>query len=286
MQLLCVFVCFLVSLVAGRGVRNGFPKFPQPSCGSRIVQWNPNREARVIGGEEPPVGAAPWQIDLRQDGKHICGGALIGARLVLSAAHCYNDDLTAVAGAHGPPGSSPHEQLLKIEKFVPHPDFRKLGHYSHDLAVLLVSSPGFKMNSLVAPACFSQESPPSGTWCEVSGWGADDPNDLDSYSSVLKIAAVPIISLDKCRQDSIYGGRHQQILDSMMCAGHLKGGIDACFGDSGGPLVCDRGGRMELAGITSWGDGCAKKNKPGVYTRVSSFLPWINDCAQDMGVDF
>ncbi|KAG5882884.1 hypothetical protein JTB14_021943 [Gonioctena quinquepunctata] len=284
MQLLGVFACFLTSLVAARIVRNGYPKFPQYSCGSRTVQWKPNREPRVIGGEVPPVGAVPWQIDIRSDGRHHCGGALISERLVISAAHCYNDDMTAVAGAHGPPGSSPHEQVLKIEKFIPHPDFRKLGHYSHDLAVLLVSNPGFKLNNLVIPACFSHESVPSGTWCEVSGWGAYKPDDLETYSPVLKTAAVPIISLEKCRQNSIYGGRHQQILDSMLCAGHLKGGVDACGGDSGGPLMCEKDGRMELTGIVSWGDGCAKKNKPGVYTRVSSFLPWIMDCAHDMGV--
>ncbi|CAG9856424.1 unnamed protein product [Phyllotreta striolata] len=250
-------------------------------CGTRRPAWKPTRRPKVVGGQAPPPGAAPWQVDLRLgDGKHHCGGALISARLVLSAAHCYNDGLVAVAGAHGLPGTSQFEQILKVEKFIPHPDFRKLGAYSHDLAVLLVASPGFVFNEVVEPACFSDYSPPSGTLCEVSGWGAVDPNDIDTTSPILKIAAVPVLSLDTCRRVV----ESQQILDSMLCAGYLGGGIDACSGDSGGPLVCEWKGKMELAGIVSWGEGCAKRNKPGVYTRVSSFLPWIKECATELDV--
>lgn len=182
-------------------------------------------------------------------------------------------------------GSSPHEQVLRVEAFIPHPDFRKLGPYSHDLALLVVSSPGFQLNDNVNPACFSDESPSPGTWCEVSGWGAYDP-DHEVLSPTLKAAAVPVISLETCRRDGVYGGRMQQILDSMLCAGHLKGGIDSCRGDSGGPLVCEKGGRLELVGIVSWGHGCAQKNKPGVYTRVSSFLPWIKEQADEMDIAY
>ncbi|CAH1154506.1 unnamed protein product [Phaedon cochleariae] len=255
----------------------------QQKCGSRSVQW---RAPRVVGGEEPPLGAVPWQVDLRSDGRHSCGGALIGRRLVVTAAHCFGEDLVAVAGAHGPPGSSPYEQHLRVERFIPHPDFRKLGHYSHDLAILLVSTPGFEISKAVKPACLSNTAPiSSGTWCEISGWGIVDPLNSTSYSSVLKSAAVPVISLDTCRRKSVYGGQQQQILDSMLCAGYLKGGIDACIGDSGGPLMCDIEGNLELAGIISWGEGCAKKNRPGIYTRISSFLPWINDVAANVGVD-
>lgn len=183
-------------------------------------------------------------------------------------------------------GTSPHEQVLPIEKFIPHPDFRKLGPYSHDLAILLITDPGFKYNDLVKPVCFSYDDPPPGTWCEVSGWGAYDPSKDDMLSPTLKAAAVPVLSLDTCRNSDIYGGKQQQILDSMLCAGHLKGGIDSCGGDSGGPLVCEKDGRLELSGIVSWGDGCAKKNRPGVYTRVSSFLPWIKEVVLQMGLKF
>lgn len=95
-------------------------------------------------------------------------------------------------------------------------------------------------------------TPPPGTWCEVSGWGATDPLIPDKLSDVLRSAAVPLLSMDICRQENVYGGqfRRQPILDTMICAGQLKGGVDACGGDSGGPLVCQNGsnGRAQLVG--------------------------------------
>lgn len=105
----------------------------------------------------------------------------------------------------------------------------------------------------------------------------------DTVSGELRAAAVPLLSQDKCRSAEIYGGRRQPILDSMLCAGRLNGGVDACAGDSGGPLACKRNGKFYLEGIVSWGDGCAKKNRPGVYTRVSHYDSWIQEASKKLG---
>ncbi|KAF3815612.1 hypothetical protein GH733_016885, partial [Mirounga leonina] len=93
-------------------------------------------------------------------------------------------------------------------------------------------------------------------------------------SPVLSHAAVPLISNKICNHRDVYGGI---ISPSMLCAGYLKGGVDSCQGDSGGPLVCQERRVWKLVGATSFGIGCADVNKPGVYTRITSFLDWIHE---------
>ena len=92
---------------------------------------------------------------------------------------------------------------------------------------------------------------------------------ISGYQNLLKSARVPIL------EDSVCSRLYKGITPNMFCAGYLAGGIDSCSGDSGGPLVCDVGGVYTVMGATSFGAGCAEANAPGVYARVTAFLPWI-----------
>ncbi|OWK06165.1 hypothetical protein Celaphus_00012883, partial [Cervus elaphus hippelaphus] len=130
------------------------------------------------------------------------------------------------------------------------------------------------LSKMTQPVCLpnSEENFPDGKLCWTSGWGATE--DGGDASPVLNHAAVPLISNKVCNHRDVYGGI---ISPSMLCAGYLKGGVDSCQGDSGGPLVCQERRVWKLVGATSFGIGCAEVNKPGVYTRITSFLDWIHE---------
>nr|XP_042141785.1 hepatocyte growth factor activator isoform X3 [Peromyscus maniculatus bairdii] len=103
---------------------------------------------------------------------------------------------------------------------------------------------------------------------------SDHDLDVSEYSSSLREALVPLVADHKCSSPEVYGA---DISPNMLCAGYFDCKSDACQGDSGGPLVCEKNGVAYLYGIISWGDGCGRLNKPGVYTRVSNYVDWIND---------
>ena len=87
---------------------------------------------------------------------------------------------------------------------------------------------------------------------------------------------VPTITNADCSND--YKDYHIPVTESMICAGYQGvGGKDACQGDSGGPLICNSNGNPVLVGVVSWGQGCGEQQYPGVYTRVTPILDWIQE---------
>ena len=114
---------------------------------------------------------------------------------------------------------------------------------------------------------------PAGTRCKITGWGATGEH--SSTSNILMEAEVPVINRSVCAHETVYG---EKITRNMMCAGFARGGIDTCQGDSGGPLQCrKRNDRSQwvLYGVTSWGRGCGRKLKYGVYAVVRNYLMFI-----------
>ncbi|XP_075988797.1 trypsin-like [Anticarsia gemmatalis] len=265
-------------------------------CGTRTVEFNPRRTGKIVGGTETPYGAFPWQVEIQMldvdklTFEHHCGGAVIAERLVLSAAHCFDkqplelEHIRLVVGEHRLKVQDKHEHRFLAEKVVRHPDFRKNGPHSNDIAIILVSRAGngVQFNSHVRPICLPADGVSPGKWCAVSGWGYQAEN-TENFAPVLRAAAVPVLDLATCRKNQVLGGRQQTILDSMICAGILSGGVDACRGDSGGPLACPVGDSWQLHGVVSWGAGCARRARPGVYTRVASYVHWITSTASALG---
>ncbi|XP_065444828.1 suppressor of tumorigenicity 14 protein-like isoform X2 [Chrysemys picta bellii] len=230
------------------------------------------KKTRIVGGEDARSGKWPWQASLQMGMYgHICGASVVSNRWLLSAAHCFLDSDSirysvpsgwkAYMGIRIINKNSNHVAMRSIKRIIVHPRYDQYIS-DYDIALLEMETPVF-FSELVQPICLPS-SPRVffyGTVCYVTGWGALKEN---SYlAKTLQEAKVKIINQSICNK--LYD---DLITSRMLCAGNLNGGIDACQGDSGGPLACvGKGNRWYLAGIVSWGEGCARRNRPGVYTK-------------------
>ncbi|NWX48808.1 PRS56 protease, partial [Steatornis caripensis] len=232
---------------------------------------------RIMGGSVAPRGAWPWLVSVWLHGELMCGGVLVGHSWVLTAAHCFagnRNELawTVVVGDHELGKLDAGERAVPIRRILPHPKFNPKTFHG-DLALLELALP-LALSPTISPVCLpsSPTEPSPGTACYIVGWGS--LYEEGPVADVVMEARVPLLSQETCR-----GALGSDVLtNAMFCAGYLSGGIDSCQGDSGGPLACQdpSSHRFVLYGITSWGDGCGERGKPGVYTRVAAFTDWLS----------
>nr|BAF02297.1 Serase-1B [Rattus norvegicus] len=244
----------------------------QCDCG-----WQPawRSAGRIVGGAEAAPGEFPWQVSLRENHEHFCGATIIGARWLVSAAHCFNEfqdpaQWAAQAGSVHLSGSEASAVRARVLRIAKHPAYNA-DTADFDVAVLELARP-LPFGRYVQPACLPAATHvfPPRKKCLISGWGYLK-EDFLVKPEVLQKATVELLDQNLC--SSLYG---HSLTDRMVCAGYLDGKVDSCQGDSGGPLVCEEpSGRFFLAGVVSWGIGCAEARRPGVYTRVTRLRDWI-----------
>ncbi|XP_034858818.1 coagulation factor VII isoform X2 [Mirounga leonina] len=240
-----------------------------------------NPQGRIVGGQVCPKGECPWQAVLKVDGALLCGGTLLDAAWVVSAAHCFETvknwrNLTVVLGEHDLGEDEGEEQERHITRVII-PDKYIPRKTNHDIALLHLSRP-VTFTDHVVPLClpekaFSERTLASVRFSTVSGWGQL----LDRGATAIQLMAidVPRVMTQDCQEKSRRREGSPTITENMFCAGYLDGSKDACQGDSGGPHATKFQGTWYLTGIVSWGEGCANEGHFGVYTRVSQYIEWM-----------
>ncbi|MCB0194580.1 MAG: trypsin-like serine protease [Anaerolineae bacterium] len=243
-------------------------------------------QPQIVGGQPAAPGEYPWQAALVSAGTsnpqfgQFCGGSLIDAEWVLTAAHCtvgetpgnvdvvlginnLSDGLTA--GSKG--------QRIDVDQIIVYPGYNSSTE-DGDVALLHLATPatlGGTVQTIGLTGLGDSALVEPGDTATITGWGAT--SDGGASSNALLEVAVPIVSNATCNAPASYGGA---VTANMLCAGLAAGGKDSCQGDSGGPLVVSNGsGGWLQAGVVSWGNGCAQPNFYGVYARVAQFKNWI-----------
>ena len=242
-------------------------------------------QTKVVGGKNAAFGAWPWQVSVRKvsffgfSSTHRCGGAVISSEWIATAGHCVED--LALQSIRIRVGEYDFSSISEPYPYIERAARRKVVHpkynfytYENDLALVQLDQP-IQFPPHIAPICLPPDNIDLlGKNATVTGWGR--LNEGGTLPTILQEVRVPIVSNDKCKDMFLNAGRPEYIPDIFLCAGYEEGGRDSCQGDSGGPLqVRGDDGKWFLAGIISWGIGCAEQNLPGVCTRISRFKLWI-----------
>ncbi|XP_045501068.1 serine protease snake-like isoform X1 [Colias croceus] len=276
---------------------------------SECLKWKqrhpgPNRPHFAVGGhitlpgEYPHMGAVGWKAAI---GTWVfkCGSTLVSSKYLLTAAHCSRASSRDTSLADPVPkivrlgdknivdvyANNRYPFDVEIKRIVTHPNFVPPKKY-FDIAIIEIKTEVY-FSKLIQPACLwtRHDTRQLGYEATLTGWGVIETAGRTT-SPELQAAHVDVIDSEYCNDllhqycNRLWCGLEPH----QLCAGKLKGGVDACQGDSGGPLqvkiplpVTDQGSMHYVIGVTSFGIGCARANLPGVYTRVSSFIDWIED---------
>ena len=274
---------------------------------------------RIVGGAGVSITSFPFQVALYEPhagsvaAGFFCGGVVIDATHVATAAHCAIDDATRRVTAPGDiavlagsghlsgPGESPPPGAIEDPAAATSLDPRyDPSTNDYDVAVITLSrplwqgpTPALDGRSSIAPIPISaalaatyanpEASASAPILATVSGWGdtrAESPGSLGLdgvYPTDLQATQIPLLSTGVCVDAYAGPFSSQPITPRMLCAGMQGGGRDSCFGDSGGPLVVeDSSGPAQrphdyiLAGLVSFGEGCAQAESPGVYASIAA----------------
>jgi trypsin len=260
-----------------------------PRGRDRLHVAGPDRLASlaVVGGHDAAAGAYPSVAEITFGSSFLCTGTLIAPTWVVTAGHCGSMTGAAVATPASWPAplidvrigsnKSGQGERVPVARAIVEPDY--LATSGHDITLLQLASASTKAPTKVAGSGEGSLWTP-GTLETIAGWGTTSEG--GDTPDTLQEAQVPITT------DATCAGAYSDFdAATMVCAGFPQGGVDTCQGDSGGPLFGrTAAGDLKLVGATSFGEGCARPGKPGVYARVAdtALREWIRTQAPG-GVD-
>lgn len=235
----------------------------------QLLSFTGASDSSIINGKESKPHSRPYMVSLQVRSDHVCGGILIHKKFVLTAAHCKNDGMTAVLGAHNI-SKSENQQRINVVKFIPHPKFQYTKpQYDYDIMLLeLKHEAKLKKGVKTIGLPKNDQKVKAKIKCTVAGWGITAEN-ASKGSQVLKEAIEETLPNKECNNT------WQQLFDEthMNCTKFDKNKGGFCQGDSGGPLIC-KNKPVGLIAFTAE-NMCNNDTYPHVFMNIPYFVPWI-----------